>query len=155
MIRKLIIVALSSSTALVVIAWVASYISPTNLKYLYPDGSTYSLHSNNGKFEVARWYPVAPTTKPRPEVRWVFARFMYVSALFRSDYGNGPPAYCAQGVAVPFWFLFASTAAFPTLAFIRSPLRRYHRRRNGWCITCGYNLTGNTSGVCPECGTTI
>jgi len=22
------------------------------------------------------------------------------------------------------------------------------------CPTCGYNLTGNTSGVCPECGTT-
>jgi hypothetical protein len=20
------------------------------------------------------------------------------------------------------------------------------------CLTCGYNLTGNTSGVCPECG---
>ena len=23
------------------------------------------------------------------------------------------------------------------------------------CITCGYNLTGNESGVCPECGTEI
>ena len=23
------------------------------------------------------------------------------------------------------------------------------------CIPCGYNLTGNTSGVCPECGTGI
>jgi len=21
------------------------------------------------------------------------------------------------------------------------------------CWTCGYNLTGNTSGFCPECGT--
>ena len=23
------------------------------------------------------------------------------------------------------------------------------------CLGCGYNLTGNTSGVCPECGTRI
>jgi hypothetical protein len=23
------------------------------------------------------------------------------------------------------------------------------------CMMCGYNLTGNQSGVCPECGTTI
>ncbi len=23
------------------------------------------------------------------------------------------------------------------------------------CIPCGYNLTGNESGVCPECGTAI
>jgi len=23
------------------------------------------------------------------------------------------------------------------------------------CITCGYNLTGNVSGICPECGQKI
>ena len=26
------------------------------------------------------------------------------------------------------------------------------RRRRGQCIRCGYDLTGNTTGVCPECG---
>lgn len=25
----------------------------------------------------------------------------------------------------------------------------------GHCTTCGYNLTGNTSGVCPECGSGV
>jgi len=25
----------------------------------------------------------------------------------------------------------------------------------GHCQKCGYNLTGNVSGVCPECGTPI
>ncbi len=25
----------------------------------------------------------------------------------------------------------------------------------GHCQTCGYNLTGNVSGICPECGTRI
>ena len=25
----------------------------------------------------------------------------------------------------------------------------------GYCQTCGYNLTGNVSGICPECGTGI
>jgi hypothetical protein len=25
----------------------------------------------------------------------------------------------------------------------------------GHCRKCGYNLTGNVSGVCPECGTKI
>ncbi len=39
-------------------------------------------------------------------------------------------------------------------AFIRGPLRRYRRRRRGECIGCGYNLTGNESGMCPECGET-
>jgi hypothetical protein len=29
-----------------------------------------------------------------------------------------------------------------------------HRRARGLCLSCGYNLTANTTGVCPECGTT-
>jgi len=28
-------------------------------------------------------------------------------------------------------------------------------RANGCCSSCGYDLTGNTSGVCPECGEKI
>ena len=28
----------------------------------------------------------------------------------------------------------------------------FHTRRKHCCQTCGYNLTGNTSGRCPECG---
>ena len=27
------------------------------------------------------------------------------------------------------------------------------RRAKGLCVACGYDLTGNVSGVCPECGT--
>ena len=27
--------------------------------------------------------------------------------------------------------------------------------RTGHCTKCGYNLTGNTTGVCPECGTAM
>jgi hypothetical protein len=27
------------------------------------------------------------------------------------------------------------------------------RPKSGHCRTCNYNLTGNTSGICPECGT--
>jgi hypothetical protein len=31
---------------------------------------------------------------------------------------------------------------------------RRERRARGLCVRCGYDLTGNVSGVCPECGTT-
>ena len=28
-------------------------------------------------------------------------------------------------------------------------------RKHGRCPACGYSLTGNVSGVCPECGTRV
>ena len=40
-----------------------------------------------------------------------------------------------------------------TAAAICYGLRRERRGSLGVCHHCGYNLTGNTSGVCPECGT--
>ena len=43
----------------------------------------------------------------------------------------------------------------PTLAVLRGPLRRWRRRRKGLCLKCGYDLKGNVSGTCPECGTKI
>lgn len=53
-------------------------------------------------------------------------------------------------VGVPMWILLI-VAAIPT-AFL------WHRDRRhppGHCQGCGYNLTGNVSGACPECGCVI
>ena len=30
--------------------------------------------------------------------------------------------------------------------------RRCRSPKNGYCDSCGYDLTGNVSGICPECG---
>ncbi len=38
------------------------------------------------------------------------------------------------------------------LVFAPGVLRWYRRRRRGLCPECAYNLTGNVSGACPECG---
>ena len=56
---------------------------------------------------------------------------------------------------VPLWAPLALLAVYPTITVIRGPLRRYRRRRKGLCLKCGYNLSGNISGVCPECGEAI
>jgi hypothetical protein len=37
----------------------------------------------------------------------------------------------------------------------RSPKRAARRIAEGRCIRCAYDLTGNISGKCPECGTTV
>jgi len=57
---------------------------------------------------------------------------------------------------VPAIWLCVALAIFPTIwIFLRltdGPRIASMRRRSGLCVHCGYNLTGNTSGVCPECG---
>lgn len=35
----------------------------------------------------------------------------------------------------------------------RAARRMSERRARGECAMCGYSLRGNTSGTCPECGT--
>lgn len=49
---------------------------------------------------------------------------------------------------IPLWFLLMLTGV-PTIL-----LWRYDRARvkPGCCAKCGYDLTGNMSGRCPECG---
>jgi hypothetical protein len=52
-------------------------------------------------------------------------------------------------ISLPLWMPLAALAVPTALVW-----RRYFRRaRPGHCRQCGYNLTGNVSGVCPECGT--
>ena len=51
----------------------------------------------------------------------------------------------------PLW-LPALVLALPAVGRVASRLRRRNRRLTGRCISCGYDLTGNLSGTCPECG---
>ena len=57
----------------------------------------------------------------------------------------------------PFWLPFVAFAAYPVFLFFlgHCPYRRHQRRKKGLCVHCAYNLTGNVTGVCPECGNKI
>jgi hypothetical protein len=66
------------------------------------------------------------------------------------------PSFCAVGtcqrtIDVPCWIPFVLLAV-PTALL-------WHRERRrippGHCQKCGYDLTGNVSGRCPECGTLV
>ena len=83
-------------------------------------------------------------------------RPLFDQGIFGRTYHREEFRYCTVNVAVtPLWSLTALFATYPTIAFFRGPVRRWRRRRNGWCVDCGYDLTGNVSGICPECGTRI
>ena len=67
--------------------------------------------------------------------------------------GNVLVVATTHGQSVPMWLLTGIAAILP----VRRALRWYRLYRMGpnACGCCGYNLTGNTSGVCPECGTSV
>lgn len=54
-------------------------------------------------------------------------------------------------VVAPLWIPIV-VFAFPTMYLFWRDRRRILPH---CCQTCGYDLTGNVSGVCPECGETI
>lgn len=87
----------------------------------------------------------------------------------KSDFGLAGFAFdwvCASGdvpigahgiAAIPYWPFFFAFSILPAIA-----CRQYFRIYRGsvlasrnQCRNCSYNLTGNTSGICPECGTKI
>jgi hypothetical protein len=51
----------------------------------------------------------------------------------------------------PLWAIAAASGAVACAAGYRG-WRRQRRSGHGRCPRCGYDLTGNVSGVCPECG---
>lgn len=60
-------------------------------------------------------------------------------------------------VSIPLWIMVVLALLYPTgraaqLLMLRC--RRNWRTKHGVCMSCGYNLRGNVSGACPECGQT-
>ena len=95
------------------------------------------------------WQHDRPQEYPRP---WFRAAHPFLG--FYANWMRNRATIDREAI-VPCWFLAGVSAILPAL-WLRSDRRdRLIRRRRlaGLCLTCGYNLTGNLSGRCPECGT--
>ena len=57
-------------------------------------------------------------------------------------------------ILLPAWAV-AAPAAVPVAFWAIRAVRRRRRSRRHLCRSCGYDLTGNVSGVCPECGISV
>ncbi len=127
--------------------------------------TSFSFGGSRGRVDASFRYKVAAGAKEHQS-------HFYVGSLLLS-YGcsnyscSGPPTHLSNEQRVrwyapsvyymldsPAWLPMPFFAAFPPWVFIRGPLRRRRRRTKGLCLVCAYDLTGNVSGVCPECGTT-
>lgn len=97
----------------------------------------------------------------RPFIRFSWDNWTYFSAetvgydgkqfaVARTRFFNQPGLHglgmSRYLVKCPYWFVICVCSILPMRWMM---LRRVPP---GHCARCGYNLTGNTSGVCPECG---
>lgn len=62
-------------------------------------------------------------------------------------------AYRVTWLVFPFWLSTLALTLLGFLPIVRGPIRQQWRRSKGLCLECGYNLRGNRSGRCSECGT--
>ena len=74
-----------------------------------------------------------------------------LAAPWMPDPADGPGAFLlGLLVGLPGGLVVATVLIQVILQAMRPCLRR---ERPGRCRRCGYDLTGNASGTCPECGT--
>jgi hypothetical protein len=133
--------------AAAILVWVRSFYRWDLVEYVR-DGWTLSVMAGSGVADVISSAELPEvtgdwTTEPAPpgaRVRWGL----------RFDFADYP----AWLVRVPLWFPAALAGVLPAARAWRR-VRRRRRRGPGHCARCGYNLTGNVSGVCPECGRTL
>ena len=153
--------------AATVVVWVRSYRVGDNVQLRIPvDGPVVlRIHAGFGRlsFGVIR-YNQRPHPRDEPTFRYTLEYPFALSDLeprsrwrrlgfARADWSSGGQWPSRnRWLVVPTWALAATTAALPAIHGFR--LSRRRRLLPGLCRSCDYNLRGNVSGVCPECGST-
>ncbi len=86
----------------------------------------------------------------RPHSKWSGSGWRRWLSFKRNSTGEGGSLF------VSYVILAGALIAIPALHVAIRAIRLFKRTdRHRLCPTCSYNLTGNTSGVCPECGNAV
>lgn len=122
---------------LIVVAWAISLHGQYECAYIFSDHSIYVASIHDGCLSLWTDYVVSsvggflfdyvPST--RMVIRWA-------------------PEYESSYLLLPLWIPFL-VISVPTAYLWYCDRRRIPPH---CCQQCGYDLTGNTSGICPECG---
>lgn len=161
MLRILFVTFLSIATLLTAAAWWSQFGGPY-------DGSIRVTPLLRVTLGTEQGWAVVTVTSPASNERWGMAAkdHIYIPVV-RLDF---VPVYRVQpyvepelptqymGARVMFPLLLPTVIiAMSWLAwpFVSAALRRRRRRTHGLCVHCAYDLTGNESGACPECGSPV
>lgn len=165
LIRRSCIILLSFCSFLALLSTIHSYNHWTILTYSIPSQDSIVLHNWLGRIEVLHNHYASPAVDVSgfsctersvdlPGKRSIILRNLFGFSLSwkRSIFGVGD---YWSAISVPLWTLILGFAAYPLSVLLGNSIGRRRNRRLSWCLKCGYDLTGNTTGICPECGTKV
>jgi hypothetical protein len=141
-------------SAIILVAWALTVptISDRQLLIRRTDSlGSYALV--DGTFEWAHFSSTSRSTSPVWNLTWGPCIGLLGT---RVPYGIGLPSIdsvpAAIVIVLPLWVPLIFVAGPTAFLWYRERRRRFP---SGHCQLCGYNLKGNQSGVCPECGSLI
>lgn len=154
MIRKTIITVLTLASILTLILggashWVwTSWMARTVPDYL--DGCLLA-RVNNGTLSITYMHGDDPSNVGQRLDLGYYGLGIRSGTHSDEEYGTSS----MTTVELPFWLAGLMLGAYPLVVFIKGPVRRWRHGKQGHCRQCGYDLTGNVTGVCSECGATL
>lgn len=142
---------------IVCVLWERSYRNVDGLQYRSQSGPCDTLHTRFGGFHYIHTGPPEGSppgfrvlggrqplpgrcTVDSPSSGWLGVRMGRVST--------------SSFVSVPAYFVLLCTAFIPAVSLL-ARVRQNRQQLRGLCRCCSYDLRGNESGVCPECGTPL
>ena len=160
MVRRFLLVLCSSASVLFCVAtvafWVRSYYACDSLWWI-GKGFQYSLSSSKGELylqlltcsdsfipslSVSSYPPETDPLAVSPEDVRLWCGFGFAKRIDMHD------SFRCHAVILPHWLALLAFAVLPAAW----SFRRHRQRDDSACRQCGYNLTSNVSGICPECG---
>ncbi len=150
MIRRVFILLLTASTLACVAASVIGYVAPRDVGIPPFGGHSITLRFVSwSKLGVTHAYHVDASL---PWSDWSWSVGTQIELDRRLTHRGTTWRTGVSEWLVSLWIPFAGSAIYPFATLVL-----WWRRRPppGHCQDCGYDLTGNVSGVCPECGTGV
>ena len=161
--RRYIFNALACISLLLMLAAVALWIDGASHRHLagyaYDNWDT-SIDSNSGMMAISHtrnqinfnsgsyWFRHVQYLDYVPWMAGHLAGFGYSWGPY--PYFSGSLILAVYALYLPLWFIVLMLTMLPALWVFRR--RGQIKRQPNACPACDYDLTGNTSGQCPECG---
>ncbi|MGD2108081.1 MAG: hypothetical protein PVI86_01690 [Phycisphaerae bacterium] len=154
MLTKVVAIMAFVSLPLTAAVWHRSHSTPRQYRYDVTAYKSLRIYLKDGKCGL-RLLSLPTKTAGRSEFKAKLdynARQMREGLVLHST-KHGP--YRITWLVFPLWVPTLALAAVGVIPLSYGPARQSWRRWRGCCLVCGYNLYGNRSGRCPECGNRV